>query len=166
MVMPCVLGCYLYSSKIFCYSIVKTKQFSRTWSIVQACQSLPSLAGITITGMPRIISFEVTHVSSKHHSQCLVPGYINQGNEKTGYWFSLFFVILGSCLLSLLSVEDGDAVLHIVQVNSLDSHKDHFISDAKNILSRQDDPFHQRSDVNGTSQYLIDQCDVQWQDSA
>ena len=44
-------GCYLYSSKIFCYSIVKTKEFSRTWSIVQASQSLPSLLGITITGI-------------------------------------------------------------------------------------------------------------------
>ena len=43
-------GCYLYSSKIFCYSIVKTKQFSRTWSIVQASQSLPCLLGVILTG--------------------------------------------------------------------------------------------------------------------
>ena len=33
-----------------CYSIVKTKQFSRTWSIVQACQSFPSLLGVIVTG--------------------------------------------------------------------------------------------------------------------
>jgi hypothetical protein len=44
-------GCYLYSSKILCYSIVKTKEFSRTWSIVQASQSLPSMMGIIITGI-------------------------------------------------------------------------------------------------------------------
>ena len=43
-------GCYLYSSKIFCYSIVKTKQFSRTWSIVQAGQSLPCTMGVIATG--------------------------------------------------------------------------------------------------------------------
>ena len=44
-------GCYLYSSKIFCYSIVKTKEFSRTWSIVQASQSLPSMMGVILTGI-------------------------------------------------------------------------------------------------------------------
>ena len=43
-------GCYLYTSKIFCYSIVKTKQFSRTWSIVQASQAGPSILGIVLTG--------------------------------------------------------------------------------------------------------------------
>ena len=151
-------GCYLYSSKIFCYSIVKTKQFSRTWSMVQASQSLPSLLGITITGRQRIISFEVTHV---FHT--LVPGYMNQGNHKTGYWFSLFFVILGSCLLSLLIVEDGDAVLHLIQVNGVDNDKDRMIgatltqklnnSDDTNKMSRKVDLFHQRIDVNGNSQY-------------
>ena len=31
-------GSYLYISKIFCYSIVRSKEFSRTWSIVQAVQ--------------------------------------------------------------------------------------------------------------------------------
>jgi len=92
-------GCYLYSSKIFCYSIVKTKEFSRTWSLVQACQALPSLLGITITG------------------------YINQDRDKTGYWFSLVFVILGSCLLSLLHVDDGDAVLHTVPAVARDNRQ-------------------------------------------
>ena len=43
-----------------------------------------------------------------------VPGYINQESDKSGYWLSLVFVILGSCLLLLLHVEDGDAVLHTV----------------------------------------------------
>ena len=43
-------GSYLYSSRIFCYSIVKTKHFSKTWSFVQACQSVPILIGTTITG--------------------------------------------------------------------------------------------------------------------
>ena len=43
-------GCYLYTAKIFCYSISKTKHFSRTWSIVQASQALPCLAGAITTG--------------------------------------------------------------------------------------------------------------------
>jgi hypothetical protein len=43
-----------------------------------------------------------------------VTGYINQDSDKTGYWLSLAFVILGSCLLLLLHIEDGDAVLHTV----------------------------------------------------
>ena len=43
-----------------------------------------------------------------------VSGYINQGSAKTGYWLSLVFVILGSCLLLLLDVDDGDAVLHTI----------------------------------------------------
>ena len=34
------------------------------------------------------------------------PGYINQSNDKTGYWFSLVFVVLGGCVLSLLPEDE------------------------------------------------------------
>ena len=53
----------------------------------------------------------------------IVPGYLNQYHNKAGCWVSIFFIILGSCLLSLLGEEDGEAVLHTVQLNRLDKDK-------------------------------------------
>ena len=62
-------GCYLYSSKIFCYSIVKTKEFSRTWSIVQASQSLPCLLGVILTG---IYTLGIPHYTYLAYSQIYI----------------------------------------------------------------------------------------------
>jgi hypothetical protein len=124
--------------------------------MVQACQSALSMVGITITGMFRIIA------SITPHTNTSVAGYMNQDHDKTGYWFSIFFVILGVCLLLLLSVKDGDAVLHTFQGCGLDNDKDVMIgattmlnlnSDNPIILSRKYDKFQQISDVNGNSQY-------------
>jgi len=36
--------------QVFCYSQVKTKEFSRTWSLCQAFQSLPVILGVAATG--------------------------------------------------------------------------------------------------------------------
>ena len=47
-----------------------------------------------------------------HCKDGTVQGYINQYHDRTGYWISLVSVSLGSCLLSLLDIEDGDAVIH------------------------------------------------------
>ena len=49
-------GSYLYISKVFCYSLVRSRDFSRTWSWVQAAQALPSLLGISLTGFINQVS--------------------------------------------------------------------------------------------------------------
>ena len=56
------------------------------------------------------------------YHKVFVAGFINNDHDKTGYWFSLVFVILGSCFLSLIHVDDGDAVLHTVPVVPHDSN--------------------------------------------
>lgn len=76
-------GSYLYISKIFCYSIVRSKEFSRTWSIVQAVQAVPCLLGVSLTG------------------------YINTvSGDRTGYWLSLLALALAGATLSLLPLQE------------------------------------------------------------
>ena len=42
----------------------------------------------------------------------LLSGYINSTYSKTGYWFSILSVLLGSSILSLVNMEEDEGVLH------------------------------------------------------
>ena len=42
----------------------------------------------------------------------LLSGYINSTYSKTGYWFSILSVLLATCILSLVNIEEEDGVLH------------------------------------------------------
>jgi len=78
------LGVFLYISKVLCYFLVSTKEFSRVWSCMEAAQAIPVLLGVSISG------------------------YINESYGKPGYWFSLLLIISGGTLLSFLpAVEIG-----------------------------------------------------------
>ena len=44
------LGSLLYTSKMYCYNSVKSKDFGHVWSMVTSSQSVSCLAGIMITG--------------------------------------------------------------------------------------------------------------------
>ena len=41
-----------------------------------------------------------------------LSGYINSTYSKTGYWFSILSVLLATCILSLVNIEEEDGVLH------------------------------------------------------
>jgi len=72
------LGIHLYSTKVFTYSIVRSKEFSRLWSVVQGVQAVPSLAGVALTGL------------------------LNSPGDRTGYWLPISACILAGGLLTLL----------------------------------------------------------------
>jgi len=72
------LGIFLYTSKMFCYSVVRSKEFSRVWSVVQGVQAVPCLVGVSLTG------------------------YINSQGSKTGYWLSLVSLVAAGALLNLI----------------------------------------------------------------
>ena len=73
-------GCYLYTAKIFCYTIVRTKHFSRTWSILQAAMAAPALAGVMATGNNLVpFSFLLFHLPLLECQisllLCIIVGY-------------------------------------------------------------------------------------------
>ena len=116
------LGCLLYTTKIYCYNSVKAKDFAHVWSIVMSSQSVSCLAGIMITGRDHsdIVSsvFSLSGSGGPRSRQTLIlfsfllSGYINSTYSKTGYWFSILSVLLATCILSLVNIEEEDGVLH------------------------------------------------------
>ena len=91
----------------------------------------------------------------------IVPGYLNQNHDKTGYWFSIFFIILGSCLLSLLGEEDDEAVLHTVQLNMPDKDKvrNEQLKQRFNMLDQNlNQVSYKTSDMPGNLAYMTRLC--------
>ena len=68
----------LHTLQVFTYSIVRSKEFSRLWSVVQGVQAVPSLAGVALTGL------------------------LNSTGDRTGYWLPISACILAGGLLTLL----------------------------------------------------------------
>lgn len=40
----------IYCFKVFCYSLVNLKEFSRVWSAIEAIQVVPLIVGVSVTG--------------------------------------------------------------------------------------------------------------------
>ena len=81
-------GSYLYISKIFCYSIVRSKEFSRTWSIVQAVQvtsnSWFSLLVCRSHGcINDAISFEIKNVPNLCNLVYFMTGWVISRTEQS-----------------------------------------------------------------------------------
>ena len=116
------LGCLLYTTKIYCYNSVKAKDFAHVWSIVMSSQSVSCLAGIMITGrdhsdiVSSVFSLSVSGGPQSWETlilfSFLLSGYINSTYSKTGYWFSILSVLLGTSILSLVNIEEDEGVLH------------------------------------------------------
>ena len=81
MVYGVFLGGYTYSLKMFTYQKVRTRNFSRAWSLIQCSQSLPHLLGVSVTGL---INY--------HYSNNL------------GYYFSGVCVLLGSVIMFSINI--------------------------------------------------------------
>lgn len=74
-------GAYYYSIKMFTLEKVRARNFVRVWGIVQWCQALPNVIGISTTA------------------------YLNQRfSRKVGYYFSSGIVFLGTLVFFLIDI--------------------------------------------------------------